>query len=83
MFYRPSPASPYRVGFSTRKKYKNAVARNRARRLMKESFRLHQKEIKSGFDYVFIWIGPIEGLPLAQIERRMLSILKKGGLLKS
>ncbi len=56
--------------------------RNRARRLMREAFRLHQHEVREGRDYVFIWLGPIDGIKLADVEERMLDILKRGGLLK-
>ena len=42
----PRPGLPAaRLGVVTGKKVGNAVARNRARRLMRESFRLHQHEL--------------------------------------
>jgi len=82
LFYLPSQAEPFRVGFSTRKKLGNAVRRNRARRLMREAFRLHQHEIRRGMEYLFLWTGQVEGVKLNRVEREMLDLLKSGELLK-
>ena len=82
MFYHPSAAEPFRVGFSTRKKLGNAVCRNRARRLMRETFRLHQHEVQRRMEYLFLWTGRVEGVKLNRVEGEMLDILKRGKLLK-
>ena len=82
LFYRPADVEPFRIGFSTRKKLGNAVRRNRARRLMREVFRLHQHEVKPGMEYLFLWTGPVEGVGLKEVEREMVVLLKKGGLLR-
>jgi ribonuclease P protein component len=82
LFYHPSAVEPFRVGFSTRKKLGNAVRRNRARRLMRESFRLHQHEIHRRMEYLFLWTGVVEGVKLNRVEKEMLDLLKRGKLLK-
>ena len=49
-----SPKQPTRIGFVTGKKIGCAVERNRCRRLMKEVYRLHQFDLRDGFDLVLI-----------------------------
>ncbi|MEA1926674.1 MAG: ribonuclease P protein component [Candidatus Auribacterota bacterium] len=81
LFYYPSDVEPFRVGFSTRKKLGNAVRRNRARRLMRESFRLHQHEVERKMEYLFLWTGRVEGVKLDRVEKEMLALLSRGSLL--
>ncbi|MCQ2473038.1 MAG: ribonuclease P protein component [Saccharofermentans sp.] len=42
-----------RTGFCANKKELGAVGRNRARRLMRESYRLYEDRLPTGYDYVF------------------------------
>lgn len=42
------------LGISVSKKVGNSVVRSRVTRLIRESYRLTEKEIKSGYDIVFI-----------------------------
>ena len=73
---------PYsRKAFLASKKVGGAVARNRARRLMKESFRKIEKEVKSGRDILFIARSTIVGVGCAEVEKSVRRALSKSGLL--
>jgi len=43
-----------RLGITATKKIGNAVQRNRARRIIKEAYRLYEDELPAGFDYVIV-----------------------------
>jgi ribonuclease P protein component len=51
---RIAPDAPPRLGVVASRKVGNAVARNRAKRLVREAFRLHQEALPRGVDVVVI-----------------------------
>ncbi|HUS59176.1 MAG TPA: ribonuclease P protein component [Planctomycetota bacterium] len=65
-FTRMAVAVPGRLG--------NATKRNRARRMLKEAYRLHKHEMPPGIDIIFLpgraWKSP----PLAELEAAMKKI---------
>jgi ribonuclease P protein component len=71
-----------RLGVVTARRLGNAVVRNRARRLLRESFRLHQHELAGSVDLVLVARSSIVGKPLAAVEKDFLTTLRKAGLLK-
>ena len=48
LFYRENDLPYNRTAFLASKKVGNSVQRNRAKRLMKESYRLHREEFRAG-----------------------------------
>ena len=70
-----------RKAFLASKKVGGAVERNRARRLMKESFRKLEKETKPGKDILFIARSTIAGCGCAEVEASMRNAMEKSGLL--
>ncbi len=54
MYVRKNRAGSCRIGITASKKIGNAVQRNRARRVIRESFRQIKLPLKSGFDIVFV-----------------------------
>lgn len=71
-----------RLGVITAGKIGNAVLRNRARRLLRESFRLHQRELAQPVDLVLVARASIAGKGFAEVEKDFLTTLRKSGLLK-
>jgi ribonuclease P protein component len=76
------PQSPIRLGVITSKKVGDAVVRNRARRLLRESFRLHQHDFERPVDLVLVARPSIVGKTFQQVERDFMEALRRGGLLK-
>jgi ribonuclease P protein component len=69
------------LGVITAGKVGNAVVRSRARRLLRESFRLHQHEIAPPVELVLVARPSIAGKGYAAVERDFLTALRKAGLL--
>lgn len=70
-----------RKAFLASKKVGGAVARNRARRLMKESFRRMENEIKPGKDVLVIARNTIKDVSCPEVEASLRKALSKSGLL--
>ncbi len=75
--------SSQRVGVITTKKLGNAVVRARARRLLREVFRLHQHDLTQPVDLVLVAQRTIVGKGLAAVESDLLAALRRGGILKT
>ena len=81
--WQRSPAgAASRLGVITPGRIGGAVARNRARRLLRESFRLHQLELLEPLDLVLVARPSIAGKGFAEVEKDFLTTLRKAGLLK-
>jgi ribonuclease P protein component len=73
---------PARLGVVTARRIGGAVVRNRARRLLREAFRLHQHELARPVDLVLVARPSIAGKGFAAIERDFLTALRKARLLR-
>ena len=78
----PDGTSP-KLGVVTSKRIGNAVARNRARRLLRESFRQHQHELSQPVELVLVARNSIAGKNLAGVEKDFLAVLRRASLLKN
>ncbi|MDD5922632.1 MAG: ribonuclease P protein component [Eubacteriales bacterium] len=66
-----------RYAFVASKKVGNSVSRNRARRLMKESYRLSGLEFPEGYDYIFVARKGIEDASLKEVQKSLVSAYRR------
>src|SRR5580700_6354290 len=78
----PEGAKP-KLGVVTSRKIGGAVQRTRARRLLRESFRLHQHEFAGPIELILVARNSIAGKSFADVEKDFLAALNRAGLLKT
>lgn len=76
-------SGPSRLGVVTSRKVGSATERSRARRLLRESYRIHQHDLPHPIWLVLVARPSIRGKKRQQVERDFLSALRKGKLLSS
>ena len=81
LYRMPVAKQKTRIGFVTGKKVGGAVERNRARRLMKEVYRLNQHQILEGYHIVIVGRGPLKDATYERAEKEILYLLRKSKLL--
>ena len=54
MYCRPNGSQENRIGLTVSAKLGHAVVRNRARRRLREVYRLHSPELKQGYDIILV-----------------------------
>ena len=77
-----APGAAPRLGVIVSRRVGGAVIRNRARRQLKECFRLHQHELAAPIDLVLVARNSIVGRPQCEVERDFLAGLTKHRLRK-
>ena len=70
-----------RLGLTVGTKVGKAVRRNRVRRRLREAYRLHENRVVPGFDVVVVARAKAAFAPYAQLERELLRLLDKLGIL--
>lgn len=70
-----------RVGITTGKKVGNAVARNRARRLIREAIRQCENDIRGNWDIVLVARTRTPYLKMRDVSRELTKALKSMGII--
>lgn len=66
---------------SPKRTFRLAVDRSRARRLMREAFRLERPRLKAGYDVVLLGRRGLPGLSCQAVRRDFLWLCRKAGLM--
>jgi ribonuclease P protein component len=75
IFVRPNGLEVSRFGWSIKKALGNAVRRNRIRRRLREIFRLHRREIATGWDIVVHPRATVATTGFPALTQEMLKLL--------
>lgn len=70
-----------RLGLTVSTKLGGAVVRNRCKRLLREAYRLHEQEIRPGYDVVLVARARLTHAKTPEVERALLHALRETGLL--
>lgn len=80
LHYLKNRSETNRLGVTTGKKIKGSVSRNRMRRLLRETYRLREEDIKTGYDIILLGRDNPEGLKLEKVDKDVVYLFKKAGL---
>lgn len=80
LFFQTNDLNINRIGFLLSRGYKNAVERNKSKRLSRESYRQLKAHLNTGYDILFL-VYPGNSSFLSRCEQ-LKSLCKKAGLLK-
>lgn len=69
-----------RIGISVSKKVGKSVIRSRVKRLINESYRLNNKSLKKGYDFVFIARNACKEKSYKEVQSSLINLFKKAGL---
>ena len=78
---RPNELAFSRFGFAASRAVGNAVARNRAKRLLREAVRLHWSSLRPGSDCFLIARQATSQAAYLEVEKAVVSLLRRADLL--
>ncbi len=82
LYVLPQAGQSTRIGFVTGKKIGSAVKRNRARRLMREVYRLHRHRLQQGYLLVLVGRSPLTRSTYAEAEKDIVGLWKRARVIK-
>jgi ribonuclease P protein component len=69
------------IGVITGRAIGGAVERNRARRLMREAFRLNRQKLKDNFQMIVVARTAIRGAGFTEVQAELLRLLRAAGMM--
>lgn len=80
IYFLPNKLEFNRIGIAISKKVKTSVERNHIKRIIRESYRLNERKIKTGYDMVILWKNSEKPAVFEDVDRELIYLLKKSGL---
>ena len=82
-FIRKEETGVNMLGIAISKKVGNSVERNKVKRLIKENYRLLEKDVNLGYSLVFLWKKKVqvEEASFEQIKEDMINIFKEAQMM--
>ena len=80
VYVRPNRRGHNRLGVTVSTKLGHAVVRNRVRRRLREIFRLNQKALAQGYDFILVARTRAVGAEYRELERAFLGVCGKLGV---
>lgn len=81
MYLLKNDSDTNRIGISVSKKVGNSIVRHRVTRLIRESYRLNEIYLKTGYDIVVVARANAKGKNYSDISRAFLHLAKLHGIL--
>lgn len=82
LYVRKNRTQTNRVGITVSKKLGKAHVRNRARRRLREIYRLNEEKFQPGWDIVMVARSRAVDAPFEKMTQSCLSLAQKAGILK-
>ncbi|MBO5035054.1 MAG: ribonuclease P protein component [Oscillospiraceae bacterium] len=82
VYARQNGSQRSRLGFTVGTKVGKAVRRNKVRRRLREAYRIHEGEMRPGWDLVVVARVKAAHVPYRQLEKDLLRSLDKLGVRK-
>ncbi|MDR3551775.1 MAG: ribonuclease P protein component [Clostridia bacterium] len=73
--------SKNRLGITVSKKLGGAVQRNRAKRIIREAYRLTEPAVAVGYDFVLVARSRTLAMKMGELQKEMRGVLKNAGVL--
>lgn len=83
IYWRRTGAPGCRLGITVSSKIGKAVVRNRIRRLIRESYRLMEDRVATGFDLVVVARSKAARADFAAVRADLEKVLVKSGIIKA